>query len=318
MEPDQVERLVRACRPKKFPPKFESGRGDEWEIWKAQFRILVRANEWDALTARRQIATSLGGEAAKWAEHVEIGDVAGVQEYETLLQAYDNIFRPDALGDRARQDVRQARQRAEENIRAWHARLRNLYRLAFPNIPAPDLEVNRDMIDLFVMGLINPVVKRETLRLRPINYQAARTHALNAEAVEDACKDSPGIFAMYRQQRNPSRASNDGKCFICESSKHFVRDCPVFEKAKKYLAARQSKGRGKDAKFGKQTKKGSKNAGQTKGRYTGGRVWNTNSSDRGINEIHEEEEEVSEEGTEQMDTTDGEEQGNEQGRESTA
>ena len=233
---------------------------------------MCAVKNWDDQTARNNLANSMEGEANLRVQHIDpfgINPLTGYL-YSTadLLLAYDRIFLPEAGGQLARSLFKQARQRAEgEDILAWHSRLRTLFQRSDPHV---DTETSRDLIEQFVQGLVNRDVRDRTYNDFPQTYTQALHYATQRHAALIVLQGQghghrrvgdPDIFAM---SANPSGEAGEGgdihavwgRCYLCNDTGHFRRDCPKRSQQKDKKGSYKSSGKPQQDKSKKKGKQG--------------------------------------------------------------
>jgi len=126
MPNDDLQAIINAARPpahqphKKVEP-FSSTDGVEWQTWRTSFEITVRINGWNDQRARRELAAAMTGSAQLYVRDIPVGDDAvPVEDVPVLLAAYEQRFLPQAAGDLARIELREAKQKPDETVVGWH------------------------------------------------------------------------------------------------------------------------------------------------------------------------------------------------------
>ena len=252
----------------------------DWLAWRDHFEEVRAINGWnDHARCRREIAASIMGEVRLLLRDIPTGaDVVPALPYTELLNAYEARLMPQAASDLARSRVREARQEEDENLTHWHARCRQLFIRAYPGLAAADLEVSRDLIDIFARGLINTTVKRQTMRVRAATYALAFQAASNETACEEefnpaaAVKKEPGIHAMNRGGAKGGRSGRGGAasagrditCFRCGNRGHNKKDCYSKMDRDHEGAPKAKRGRGGQGS----SSKGAASGGRIAGRFT--------------------------------------------------
>ena len=235
---------------------FSSGDGVEWMTWRSNFEITARINEWTHRRQRREIAAAMVGAAKQFVADIPIGDADPVENSALLLDQYQLRFLPAAATDAARIAVREARQTEDETILAWHARLRSLFQRAHPALDAAGLEVNVDLRDQFVLGMLDQDVVSKVWHQRPGSYGEALTMANNVSAGNaiiqsraterpaPAIKREPNVNALGDTDGGSAinKTGPPGGCWDCGGN-HYARDCPKGGRA-------AGRGRGRSMKAG--------------------------------------------------------------------
>jgi len=258
-------------------------------------RILVRLNNWDNVQARREIASSMTGLAKTFTRNIDVGDVVPqgqqVAPFEDLLTAYDGAFVPAAASQMARRTLRSHGQLPDETIAAWHARFRNLFMRAHPNLHGAALEEEPYLSELFCEGLLNPNIRIDTYKSKPANYTEALANANDSwSAYSLMVEAKPAKNIMYVSDPAsqvatsepvksiayvPGPSTQDSAstlCWFCSKGGHQRVDCELWAKAKQQLLSsdggrgggRRDNNRGGGSRFDRRSNRGG-------GRGRGGR-----------------------------------------------
>lgn len=232
---EQVERILRGCRPGRKPDSFSSGDPVEWRTWRANFEIITEINQWNNARARREAAACMTGLAKIYVQDIPHGAEVGppVPGFGLLLDSYQERFMPQADSDLARISLKEARQGEDETVLAWHSNVRHLYQRAHPNVALAALGVERNLMDAFILGIRDPSIRADVWKARPANYTAcldtaqnlvAGAQVLKSRASEDskAGGSGAGLFAM----------ADTRTCFVCEKPGHVYRDCYMYKRSK--------------------------------------------------------------------------------------
>ena len=256
--------LAQAMRPDgKKPREFSSGDPVDWSIWRRNFITTVEINGWNHHRSRRELHSSMVGEAAEKVHDIPSGAIiapgdADAQPYVQLLDLYEGRFAPQAATDLTRAEVRSNAQKENESILAWHARMRRIFTRAYPGMTPAQIEANQDLRDCFILGLANPVVRKDTLKVRPVQYNLCLEEAQNSLACEIRLNTphpglpQPGLFSMPQQQSSPdipavhyqASPNNNFRCFYCNKVGHRRRDCSLWKASPQSFGAQRTRGRG--------------------------------------------------------------------------
>jgi hypothetical protein len=163
-----------------------------------------------------------------------------------------------AAGVYSRTEYNIAKQISSEDVKGWHARLRDLYNRAYPG---EEVNNNLPLIEKFVMQLINKEVGKFVFERDPATFAGALALAQTKIATDLTFKTASRAsihafanpaFAMADNGVNYSgkgrggkqggrrkggssrpkrREGEAGKCWICDSSSHQKSACPVWDKA---------------------------------------------------------------------------------------
>ncbi len=215
---------------------FTSGDGVDWATWRTVFEVAAAANEWNDLRQRQEIAASMSGVA-----HRAITDILHAPPHvdgeppftaERLLNAYELRFLPPEESSMARVMFQAAVQTEAEGTLQWHARVRSLFTRAFP---AREGETSIELIDRFILGLVNERVREYAYDQRPATYTLALTAAhgktasiqVLATAVHGVTRASvvikkePGLNAIVAT----ASGQTDKTCWHCNKVGHLRIDC---------------------------------------------------------------------------------------------
>ena len=253
LDPAQLAQLMQAVRGGHKPDSFSSGDPVEWQSWRSHFNTCMRINQWGNRRGRLEVEACLSGTAK-----VRVMDLldhhrpapnaaeAAVAPVEQMLAALETRFLPAAASDLARTQFRSARQNEDESVLDYHARLRGLFRRAYPAIPVANINDDRNLIDTFCMGLRNPEVRSDTIKHRPNNYNEALNVASNMAAAAQVLgniKKEPGVglFAMGKRAHDGGGQSGI-RCHFCLREGHVKRECRLLDRAREIV---QRSGRGK-------------------------------------------------------------------------
>ena len=219
-------------------------------------------NGWNDHRQRQEAAAAIEGPAAQIVTDIDPEDAADIGEY---LDECQGRYITGAATDMARISFSTAEQHAEETILAWHARCRALFIISRPQ--EADVENNRDLLDRFIIGLLNRQVATKTWERRPDTYAEALNDSTNAAAgilifanrptPGPQMKTEPGLLAMGQGQgrargdagratggrgrRNPPppRGGPAAKrCWFCDSTEHLRDKCTLWVKAERSLGAK--------------------------------------------------------------------------------
>lgn len=220
----------------------------DWRNWRLHFEDVARINGWNNQRQKREIRTSMEGEAFDCVKDIDVEDANLTPA--NVLDRYEARFVVEAASQLARSEFVTAKQGADESVLAWHGRLRELYLRAYPN-RANDLNADLMIVDRFVLGLSNPEIKREVIKSHPDTFQAALESAQARVAdyavmIQEKLVQAPaagngnGVHAM-----GPGLGrGRTGTCHFCEQTGHFVRECNLFKKAKAMLEKEGAQGNG--------------------------------------------------------------------------
>lgn len=248
MDADQLRALIAgvagAGGGRRKPAALKTVDGLEWQTWRRLFDIIRQTNHWDNMRSRREAAAALEGEAARAVADIplDIGHALAVPDESIayFLNQYEARFLTVGDQDTARIQFRATRQKKGENLTAWHGRLRELYRRAYPAQTALEIENSSNLIERFIMGLTSDAACMEhILDQRPGAYAAA----LNLATAKQAT-----VLMMETQKKKQLRGEprqdvlalgfeSSSTCFFCDQAGHFKRECPLWAKAQRELGS---------------------------------------------------------------------------------
>ena len=267
MDADQLQQVLGAVGAGHQGPRlkistFESGDGVDWMNWRSNFEIVARANGWNAAVQRRMAASSMRGIAKLLTKGIPLDDMgAQVAPAAGLLDAYQARFVTEGASDLARAEFRQAQQREDESVLEWHGRMRHLFGQAYPEIPAADVENNRDLRDTFLLGLRDIAARQDCYKARPQTYQAClelassitASHKVLAAQMtgmgpspadvkqeptnQELTPITPALNSLVQAAR-PRSSSKPGapeECYFCGKKGHMKRRCRLWISAGKQL-----------------------------------------------------------------------------------
>ena len=220
---------------------FNSADGSEWRVWRRNFLTIATINGWDDQRGRREISAAMEGAAARAVAEL------GPDDYATqaaMLDAYELRFLPEAAGQLARAEFKNASQTNQESLLQWHTRLREIFSRAFP---ARVVAADQHLIETFMDGMVDVNIQRHVMDLHPATFIAALHNAQSKQATE-ACltrnKARGGLHNIGTTSgNNPSvgaigrgNPATKGNCWFCQSPSHVRADCEAFKKQKEYFA----------------------------------------------------------------------------------
>ena len=228
MNAQQIADLLAAARPGRKVEPLTSADPQDWIAWRDSFEITVGINNWGHQRARRELAAAMQGEAKRAVIDIDIQADAHAADVVLLLNIYEARFVTAAAGDLARAEFREAKQKEEETILQWHARLRQLYIRAYPNLNAAAINASLDLRDAFILGLSDAQVKQDTWRARPLTFAAALTTAGNCHAGMIVLKQATGMTEIKQEPIGAMAQPRpfQGRCWTCNRTGHRSNACP--------------------------------------------------------------------------------------------
>jgi len=217
-----------------------------WHNWKTHFLTLCAAQQLSE-TNKKQILLACMMDSA--ASIVSDLDPDSFMTFPEMLEAFEKWFQPPAASALSRIAYNKCVQAAEEDILTYHARLRELFRKAFPGEP---WHSKQDLIYKFATGLRNKTVSRAVLRAQSTSYQDALNAAQNEAAVfychpdsSEVPPDGNGVEPMEigsicamnypKNDRKPNFRPENSRCFLCKGTSHGVRFGPHLPACQKFL-----------------------------------------------------------------------------------
>jgi hypothetical protein len=216
--------------------KFGSAQPKEWLNWRKSFELAADINEWGQDRSRKELLANLESTAMDLVRDVTWNQFPTLQ---ATLEHLESVFLPPQSSDLARQEFALANQQEEETVQQWHARLRTLFRRAFPLEDIPTSAVLRDR---FNKGLLSEAISMESYKrgqLVGATYDQVGQAAANQAAAElfqtDARAARVSLNAMkISGGRGGTGRGKDGKfqkkkfsgdCFYCGKPGHMAHEC---------------------------------------------------------------------------------------------
>lgn len=163
------------------PQTLTSEEGTDWRVWRDHFTLVIEENGYAAVNhdrAKRQIKIHIYGKAAFLTRDIDYITAAeatnnGVPEetYEDFFDRLETRFLPRSAQLAARTAFESSKQKSDEAIGKWHARLITEYSLAYPDVDNPNLDTH--LIRKFQYGLKDAAVQSHVMQHEPVEYAAA-------------------------------------------------------------------------------------------------------------------------------------------------
>jgi hypothetical protein len=201
--------------------KFLSAEGTEWCIWRRNFEQTVRINGLANERRQREAAAAKKGTAAEFTSDIP-PYIAG-RAIVDMLTLYEGRFLPAAAGQLTAAQFQTAAQMDGEQIAVWQARLRSIFKRAFPG---EDIQGSRLLINKFVLKLADSNIRQWTHRASPATYNAAMTAASNEAASQSILAHEAGTGGKGNVAINAFGGLR-GACHGCSSYDHHIKDCPL-------------------------------------------------------------------------------------------
>ena len=244
-------------RTKQKPEKFD---GDsDWADYLKHFEMVSLWNGWREDEKAVQLSMSLTGTARQaWTD--SFSDPQASLSYDSLVSALTQRFKPDGHEEAYKAEFRRKTKTKEESFLEFGHRLRRLAIRAFPKINHESRE--ELVVDQFLMGLIDPEMRRHVSLAHPRNVDQAITLATEFETLTQSLK---GVMIAKPKQvaaiSDPSTASGNNQttddllktlielvtkqnqaksrpqnrtqgsksqiiCYHCDQKGHIARQCP--------------------------------------------------------------------------------------------
>ena len=252
MNQDQLAQLIRETKKgSRRLPSFSSGLPSDWQAWRIVFENHARAKSWDDAEGVTNLVCALEGQAARVVHHIDHNadnpKTGHPWTINDLLDKFGEHFLPAAMSHLAVSQFYSAKQGPCETLIGWHTRLRELFTRAFPAKAAEDAP---DLIYRFVMGISHPQVRSYVYDAHETTYskvlEKATTKTAGVVMMKEAGgKEAEGMMsitpdgALYSSPQEGERlgafgstenpVGKDGtvqRCHRCNSSSHFIRECP--------------------------------------------------------------------------------------------
>ena len=157
---------VERPKPMSLIPPMYFHDGDHFITFKNKFLAAARFNGWSDIHSRLALTNAMRDDAAE-----VVADLTAeqFQNLEQMFAEFQDRFLPPAQSQKARMDLDRVYQRHDEPIHLYHARVRRLFHLAYPDRSGSQSE----LIRRFMWGIKNPQVKEWTCRKNPLTYSEA-------------------------------------------------------------------------------------------------------------------------------------------------
>jgi hypothetical protein len=133
-----------------------------------------------------------------------------VTTWQDLIARYQEKFMPAAAGVYSRAEYNITKQISSEDVRGWHARLRNLYNRAYPG---KEVDHNLPLIEKFVTQLINKEVGKFVFERDPATFARALALAQTKTGTDVTFKSASraSINAFANPSDNGASYSGEGR-----------------------------------------------------------------------------------------------------------
>ena len=260
-DPDERDRKGRKV------PEFSETSFDEWRSWRERFEGYVLMNRWSSPRAREELNVAIVGEARKRITTVRIirptAPGQPTPNYRLALNEIEAKLIPEVDSELTLANLDKCRQKPEEDIPTFHARMVYYWLRAHPMHDADVAETDRMLIRHFIKGLACHDTKKRTMDRRPATMtealrEAEHVHGTNVLLSDDIPKGVEAQGAPSVQE-----VGAPGKCLACDRTGHYVRDCRLLKAYKQKIGWKGGAASGRVAKHGSP---GSKRAPSRRGR----------------------------------------------------
>jgi len=225
---------------------LSSVEGADWRVWRRAFEQTALINNWNDMRGRREIYAAMEGEAARNTQDLEPGQFGNVAD---MLAAFEARFVPAADTKLCRAQFESARQLPNEQMTAWHARLRELFIRAFPGQAVEDSAL---LIDQFIKRMYDHKTAEWVINASPATYvQALATSQnvlanqlfLNGRKSDGNSKGGVSAMSEFAMEDGTNAEEWDinllnatATCWFCKKTGHLRDDCREFKKMLEYFA----------------------------------------------------------------------------------
>jgi ethanolamine utilization microcompartment shell protein EutS len=203
---------------------FTSADGPEWSIWRQNFTIVSRINNWGDGRARLEAAAALEGKAKMAVQDIPVDTAVNI---EALLDSYETRFRPESASDLSKTSFNAACQMVEETPTFWASRLRDLFNRAYPR----ELVDTERLIRRYVMGVKSPVVRAHLYRKHPKTFQEAIELCNDETAAEIILKETESANDRFMGAITATGSPGQVTCGFCHRNGHSEATCRTKERA---------------------------------------------------------------------------------------
>jgi len=155
---------------------FRDPSTDDWSLWRQQFIVVAELRGLNEQQAKSYAYTLMEGPAA-----LAIQDInpRGAETADQMLALYTARFLPAEASELAKADLAMVKQVATEGVLSYHAKIRVLFRRAYPD----DANNDAQLIATFQRGLHHAQVREAVMRARPATYAEALHTAQSESAI---------------------------------------------------------------------------------------------------------------------------------------
>ena len=220
-------------------PTFSNAKGPDWIVWKRQFAMICKIQEWSQQRAKQELFAAMSGEAARAVQDIEVENL--YLTLEDVLNIYESRFVTASDSKMALVEFATARQTDDETVLQWHARLRELYTRANPGQPIDGATgTPYQLRERFILGLRDDSVRMYCLEQSPPTYAMALARAQEKQAynlMDNQARTEQGSgkkkvnAIMEEPEEEASHAlhaiiEHQKRCYICNKTGHFKDSCP--------------------------------------------------------------------------------------------
>ncbi len=251
LTPETIAAIVIAVRPADLEgadrkgrkvPEFSGTSFDEWRSWRERFEGYVLMNRWSSARAGEELNLAIVREAQKCITMVRIirptAPGQPTPDYRLALNEIEAKLIPEVDSELTLANLDKCKQKPEEDIPTFHARMVYYWLRAHPMHDADMAETDRMLIRHFIKGLACTDTKKRTMdrRLATLTEalrEAEHVHRTNVLLSDDIPKgvEAQGVPSV-QEVGAPS------KCLACDRTGHYVRDCRLLKAYKKKVGWR--------------------------------------------------------------------------------
>ncbi len=169
-------------------------------------------------------------------------------DYHLALNEIEAKLIPEVDSELTLANLDKCKQKPEEDIPAFHARMFYYWLRAHPMHDSDVAETDRMLIRHFIKGLACSDTKKRTMDRRPTTMTEALREAEHAHGTNMLLSDN--VPKGVEAQGTPSvqEVGAPGKCLACDRTGHYVRECRLLKAYKNKVGWKGGKGPRRTAK----------------------------------------------------------------------